>query len=158
MTVRVGHGFDVHRFSADADRPLVLGGVAFEGAPGPAGHSAADVVAHAVAAALLGVAGLGDLGRHFPDDDPAWSGADSMALLAQVVLRLAGEGWRPANADCTVVLESPRLAPHRPAMEERLGAAVGAPVSVKASTTERLGALGRGEGIACWAVALIESS
>ncbi len=158
MTVRVGHGFDAHRFSPDPDRPLVLGGVSFEGARGLAGHSDADVVSHAVADALLGAAGLGDLGRHFPDDDPAWRGADSMALLARVVVLLAGEGWRPANADCTVVLEAPRLSSHRPAMEQRLGAAVGAPVSVKASTAERLGALGRGEGIACWAVALIESA
>lgn len=153
--VRVGQGYDVHALSDDPARPLVLGGVTFEGAPGLAGHSDADVVAHAVADALLGAAGLGDLGLHFPDTDPAWSGADSLVLLAEVVRRLAGAGWRPANADCTVVLERPRLAPHRAVMEARLGAVLDAPVSVKAATPEGLGALGRGEGIACSAVALV---
>ena len=152
---RVGQGFDVHAFSDDPTRALVLGGVVFEGERGLAGHSDADVVAHAVADALLGAAGLGDLGRHFPDTDPAWAGADSLGLLAEVVRRVAEAGWRPANADCTVVLERPRLAPHRDAMEKALGAAVGAPVSVKAARAEGLGALGRGEGIACTAVALV---
>lgn len=135
----------------------MLGGVAFEeDARGLAGHSDADVVTHAVADALLGAAGLGDLGTHFPDTDPAWAGADSVKLLAEVVRRLAEAGFRPGNADCSVVLDGPRLAPHRRDMEQRLGAAVGAPVSVKATRPEGLGALGRGEGIACWAVALVE--
>ena len=155
LSVRVGHGFDVHAFSQDPGRGLVLGGVTLPGHRGLAGHSDADVVTHAVAEALLGAAGLGDLGRHFPDDDPAWAGADSVELLSRVVDRLAAAGWRPANADCTVALELPRLAPHRRAMEERLGGAVRAPVSVKATRPEGLGSLGRGEGIACWAVALI---
>jgi 2-C-methyl-D-erythritol 2,4-cyclodiphosphate synthase len=156
VTVRVGQGFDVHRFSPDPHRRLVLGGVAFAGVPGLDGHSDADVVAHAVADAVLGAAGLGDLGGRFPDDDPSWSGADSIALLEEVVRLVAGAGWRPANADCTVVLEAPALAPHRAAMEARLGTALGGPVSVKATRAEGLGALGRGEGIACWAVALVE--
>ncbi len=155
--MRVGHGFDVHPFDTDPGRGLVLGGVTLEGEGGLSGHSDADVVAHAVAEALLGAAGLGDLGQHFPDTDPSWAGADSMALLAEVVSRVAEAGWRPANVDCTVVLESPRLAPHRGAMEAGLAGALGAPVSVKATRPEGMGALGRSEGIACFAVALLET-
>ena len=153
--LRVGQGYDVHAFSDDPSRPLVLGGVVFDGERGLKGHSDADVVAHAVADALLGAAGLGDLGCHFPDTDAAWAGADSLALLAEVVRRAAEAGWRPANADCTVVLERPRLAPRRADMEARLAAAVGAPVNVKAARAEGLGSLGRGEGIACSAVVLV---
>lgn len=154
--LRVGHGFDVHAFGPDAGRPLVLGGVRFDGERGLAGHSDADVVAHAVADALLGAAGLGDLGEWFPSDDPAWAGADSLRLVADVVRRLGEAGWQAANVDCTVALERPRLARRRQAMQERLGEVVGAPVTVKATTTEGLGAVGRAEGIACWAVALLE--
>jgi len=157
-SLRVGNGFDVHPFSDDPERRLVLGGVAFAGERGLAGHSDADVVAHAVADALLGAAGLGDLGAHFPDSDPAWAGADSVTLLAEVVRLVSRSGWRPVNADCSVVLEAPRLARRREAMEARLGATVGAAVSVKATRPEGLGSLGRGEGIACWAVALVERS
>ena len=157
MAVRVGMGFDLHAFSDEPGRRLVLGGVELAGERGLAGHSDADVISHAIADALLGAAGLGDLGEHFPDSDPAWSDADSLALLRRVVRLVAAAGWSPANADCTVVLEAPRLAQHRAAMQERLAAAVGAPVSVKATTAEQLGALGRGEGVACWAVALVES-
>jgi 2-C-methyl-D-erythritol 2,4-cyclodiphosphate synthase len=153
---RVGIGFDIHPFSNDPDRPLVLGGVRVEGR-GLAGHSDADVVAHAIADALLGAAGLGDLGSLFPDNDATWAGADSMGLLGEVTRRVLA-GWRVANADVTVVLEQPRLAPHRQAMAHRLGAVVGAPVSVKATRAEALGALGRGEGIACLAVALLETA
>lgn len=153
--LRVGQGYDVHAFSDDPNRPLVLGGVVFDGERGLSGHSDADVVAHAVADAILGAAGLGDLGRHFPDTDEVWQGADSLALLAEAVRRAAEAGWRPANADCTVVLERPRLAPRRADMEARLAAAVGAPVSVKAARAEGLGALGRAEGIACSAVVLV---
>ena len=156
MTARVGQGFDVHPFGDDGARPLVLGGVVLEGEPGLAGHSDADVVAHAVADALLGAAGLGDIGQHFPDTDPQWAGADSMALLRHVVGLVTDAGWSVANVDTSVVLEAPKLAPHRSAMETALTAAVGAPVSVKAKRAEGLGALGRGEGIACWAVALLE--
>ena len=157
MAGRVGIGFDVHAFSDDANRRLVLGGVELAGERGLAGHSDADVVAHAVADALLGAAGLGDLGDHFPDSDAVWTDADSLALLGLVVERVRAGGWQPANVDCTVVLEAPRLGPHRSAMQERLTAVVGAPVSVKATTAERLGFIGRGEGVACWAVALVEA-
>ena len=155
--IRVGLGFDVHPFSDDESRPLVLGGVTFDGEHGLAGHSDADVVAHAVADAVLGAAGLGDIGSLFPDTDPAWSGADSIGLLRQAVDAATEAGWRVVNVDCSVVLEAPKLAPHRDAMQARLGDAVGAAVSVKAKRAEGLGALGRGEGVACWAVALVET-
>jgi 2-C-methyl-D-erythritol 2,4-cyclodiphosphate synthase len=154
---RVGLGVDVHPFSDDPSRPLVLGGVELPGARGLAGHSDADVIAHAAADALLGAAALGDLGDHFPEGDPALAGADSLDILARVASLLTAEGWTPVNVDCSVMLEAPRLAPHRGEMERRLRAALGgADVSVKATRPERLGALGRGEGIACWAVALVE--
>jgi 2-C-methyl-D-erythritol 2,4-cyclodiphosphate synthase len=153
--IRVGQGFDVHPFSDDPARPLVLGGVTFPGARGLAGHSDADVVAHAVTDALLGAAGLGDIGQHFPDTDPALAGADSIDLLCRAVADVRAAGWAPQNVDCTVVLEAPRLAPHRDAVVERLSAAVGAPVSVKGKRAEGLGALGRSEGVACLAVALV---
>ena len=157
--MRVGQGFDVHPFAADGDdRPLVLGGVRFEGERGLAGHSDADVVAHAVTDALLGAAGLGDIGRHFPDDDPAWEGADSIDMLESAVLQLRAIGWEPGNVDVTVVLEAPKLAPHRDLIEKRLSGVVGAPVTVKAKRAEGLGPIGRGEGIACWAVALVTES
>jgi 2-C-methyl-D-erythritol 2,4-cyclodiphosphate synthase len=155
VNVRVGQGFDIHPWSEDPGRRLVLGGVVLPGERGLAGYSDADVVAHAVADALLGAAGLGDIGAHFPDTDARWRGADSLALLAHVVGLVGAEGWSISNVDTTVVLEAPRLAPHRAAMEERLAAVVGADVSVKAKRAEGLGALGRGEGIACFAVALL---
>jgi 2-C-methyl-D-erythritol 2,4-cyclodiphosphate synthase len=154
--MRVGHGFDVHPFSDDPARALVLGGIPFPGERGLAGHSDADVIAHACADAVLGAAGLGDLGRHFPDSDPTWAGADSLRLLAEVGRLAAAEGWAVVNVDCTVVAEAPRIAPHREAMQDALSAAVGAPVTVKATTAERLGAIGRGEGIAAQAIALLE--
>ncbi|MBV8959407.1 MAG: 2-C-methyl-D-erythritol 2,4-cyclodiphosphate synthase, partial [Actinobacteria bacterium] len=109
MTSRVGLGFDVHPFSDDATRPLVLGGVVLEGERGLVGHSDADVIAHAVADALLGAAGLGDIGQHFPDTDPQWAGADSLALLRHVVGLVTGDGWVVANVDTSVVLEAPKL-------------------------------------------------
>ena len=152
----MGLGFDAHSFSDDPARPLLLGGVRIEGARGLAGHSDADVVAHAVADALLGAAGLGDLGQHFPDTDPAWAGADSVDLLRRVTALVTEAGWQVGNVDCAVVLEAPKLAPHRDAMQERLSAAAGGPVTVRAKRTEGMGALGRGEGVACWAVALLE--
>jgi 2-C-methyl-D-erythritol 2,4-cyclodiphosphate synthase len=154
--MRVGLGFDVHPFSPDPDRPLVLGGVLIDGAPGLAGHSDADVIAHAVAEALLGAAAQGDLGQHFPDDDAKWAGADSLALLRAATEIVRDAGWRPLNVDCSVVLEAPRLAAHRAAMQHRLTLVVGADVTVKARRAESMGALGRGEGVACWAVALVE--
>jgi 2-C-methyl-D-erythritol 2,4-cyclodiphosphate synthase len=158
LRIRVGQGYDVHPFSDDPGRPLVLGGVAFPGAPGLAGHSDADVVAHAVIDALLGAAGLGDIGQHFPDTDPAWAGADSIDLLCRAVADVRAAGWEPQNVDCTVVLDSPRLAPRRDAMHARLAGAVGAPVTVKGKRPEGLGALGRGEGVACMAVALVAAA
>jgi 2-C-methyl-D-erythritol 2,4-cyclodiphosphate synthase len=154
--VRVGLGFDVHPFSDEASRPLILGGVHLAGERGLAGHSDADVVAHAIADALLGAAGLGDLGQHFPDTDPEWAGADSLRILAGVTELMRQAGWAPGNVDCTVVLEAPKLAPHRDQMMLRLAGVVGADVSVKATRAEGLGAIGRGEGVACWAVALVE--
>ena len=157
MPVRVGQGFDVHRFSDDADRPLVLGGVTFPGERGLHGHSDADAVAHAAADALLGAAGLGDLGQHFPDTDPAWAGADSIGILAVVADMVRAAGWEVGNVDVSVVCEAPKLAAHRAVMERNLSDAVRAPVTVKGRRAEGLGALGRGEGIACWAVAVITS-
>ena len=157
MTVRVGLGFDSHRFApGDAGRALILGGVVIEGHPGLLGHSDGDVIAHAVADAVLGAAGLGDLGSHFPDTDDVWAGADSMDLLRRVAREVAAAGWSAGNVDCTVVAEAPLLAEHRPAMEKQLSDAVGAPVTVKAKRAEGMGALGRTEGMACWAVALLE--
>jgi len=158
LNARVGQGFDVHPWSDEPGRALVLGGVVIPGEPGLAGHSDADVVAHAVADALLGAAGLGDIGTHFPDTDSRWRGADSLTLLGHVVGLVAAEGWSVGNVDTTVVLEAPKLAPHKRPMEERLAAVVGAAVSVKAKRAEGLGALGRGEGVACFAVALLVRS
>ena len=150
-------GFDVHPFSDDPARPLVLGGVVLDGERGLAGHSDADVIAHAVADALLGATRLGDLGSFFPDTDLAWKNADSCWLLEAVVRHVREAGWSVANVDCSVVAEAPRLAPHREAMQHRLSEIVGAPVTVKPKRAEGLGALGRREGIACYAVALVDT-
>ena len=155
MTGRVGIGFDIHPF-ADDDRPLVLAGVLFEGERGLAGHSDSDVIAHALVDALLGAAGLGDIGTHFPDTDPALAGVNSLRLLANAVVLIGDAGWSIANVDCSVVLDSPKLAPRRGEMQQALTEIVAAPVTVKGKRPEGLGALGRGEGIACWAVALLE--
>ena len=158
MTARVGQGFDIHRFSDDPARRLVLGGVVFEGARGLVGHSDADVVAHAAADALLGAAGLGDIGQHFPDTDSQWKGADSLVILAEVARLVRADGWVIGNVDTSVVCEEPKLAPHRDEMQRRLSVAAGAPITVKGRRAEGLGALGRREGIACWAVAIIEQA
>jgi len=155
-TVRVGQGFDIHRFSDDPQRALVLGGVVFEGERGLHGHSDADAIAHAVTDALLGAAGLGDIGEHFPDTDERWKGADSIELLRHAAGLLADAGWMVGNVDCSVVCEQPKLAPRRAEMQQRLSEAAGAPVTVKGRRAEGLGALGRREGIACWAVAVIQ--
>lgn len=155
VQMRVGQGFDIHRFSDDASRPLVLGGVVFDGERGLHGHSDADAVAHAVTDALLGAAGLGDIGQHFPDTDPRWKGADSLELLRQAAALVRAEGWTIGNVDCSVVCEAPKLAPHRDEMQRRLSEAAGGPVTVKGRRAEGLGALGRREGIACWANAVI---
>lgn len=154
--IRVGQGFDVHRHVDDPSRPLVLGGCTFPGAPGLAGHSDADVPAHAAADALLGAAGLGDLGALFPDTDPAWAGADSVRLLAEVAARVRDAGWSIGNVDVKIVCERPKIAPRKDEMERNLSDAAGAPVTVSGRRAEGLGAIGRQEGIAAWAVAVIE--
>jgi 2-C-methyl-D-erythritol 2,4-cyclodiphosphate synthase len=151
MSVRVGIGYDSHRFAEG--RRLVLGGVELEHDRGLEGHSDADVVAHAVIDAVLGAAGLGDLGAHFPPDEDRWRNADSLDLLRTVVAMVRGH---VVNVDTTVVCEAPKLADHRPEMERLLAEALGAPASVKATTNEGMGWVGRGEGIACIAVALLE--
>jgi 2-C-methyl-D-erythritol 2,4-cyclodiphosphate synthase len=148
--VRIGIGYDSHRFAEG--RRLVLGGVEIEHERGLAGHSDADVLTHAVIDALLGAAGLGDLGTLFPDDEERWRDADSLDLLGVAVGQLDAA---IANVDATLICELPRLAPHRSEMERNLGKALSAPVSVKATTNEGMGWIGRGEGIACVAVALL---
>lgn len=161
MTQRVGTGIDVHAFTQDASRPLVLGGVRIADEPGLAGHSDADVVLHAVADALLGALALGDLGSRFGTADPAVAGADSGQLLADVVAEVASAGGTITNVDLTVVAERPRLATYREPMRERLAEILGLPpdaVSVKITSTDRLGAIGRGEGIACWASCLVSTA
>jgi 2-C-methyl-D-erythritol 2,4-cyclodiphosphate synthase len=153
--MRVGQGFDVHAF--DETRPLILGGVEITGAPGLAGHSDADALSHAIADALLGAANLGDLGARFPDTDE-WAGASSLAILEQVAQLLTAEGWAIGNIDSTVVAARPRLAPFKDQMRARIAEALGVDVrtvSVKATTTDGLGYVGRGEGIAAHAVALL---
>lgn len=157
MSFRIGQGFDVHARSDDPSRQLVLGGVVFPEAAGLIGHSDGDAVAHACAEALLGAAGLGDIGQRFPDTDPAHAGADSIQLLRTVVSDVATAGWRAVNVDCSVVCESPKIAPARAEMQERLSSTVGAPVTVKGRRPEGLGALGRDEGIVVFAVALLEA-
>lgn len=156
--IRVGQGFDVHRHVDDPDRPLVLGGCTFHGEQGLAGHSDADVPAHAAADALLGAAGLGDLGSLFPDTDPAWAGADSLQLLGRVAALVRADGWSIGNVDVKVVCERPTISPRKADMERNLSAAAGAPVTVSGRRAEGLGAIGRHEGIAAWAVAVIERS
>ncbi len=151
--MRIGLGFDVHPFGGDG--PLVLAGVEIEGL-GLRGHSDADAVAHAVADALLGAAGLPDLGTLFPASDEQYRGASSMALLADVVGRVRAAGWQTGNVDVVIAAEAPRLGPHVGAMAAALTAALGGPASVKAKRGEGLGAIGRAEGIAAWAVALLE--
>lgn len=152
--VRVGQGFDVHRFSDDPDRGLVLGGQRFEGR-GLEAVSDGDVIAHACAEALLGATGLGDLGMHFDEADEASVGADSIGILSQVTAMVRAQGWTVGNVDCSVVAEAPKLAPKRAAMQATLTEAVGAPVTVKGRRAEGLGALGRVEGIACFASAVV---
>lgn len=154
--MRVGIGYDSHRFASD--RPLILGGVTIPHSAGLTGHSDADAVAHAVADAMLGAAALGDIGRLFPDTDPTYQGADSMMLLAAVRDRLRVNGWRLQQVDVTVVAEAPKLAPHVGAMQARLADVLDVTadsVSIKAKTNERMGFIGRGEGIAVMAVATI---
>jgi 2-C-methyl-D-erythritol 2,4-cyclodiphosphate synthase len=158
VKIRVGQGFDVHRFAADGDdRALVLGGVTFAGERGLVGHSDADAVAHAISDALLGAAGLGDLGMHFPDTDAKWKGVASTEILTRVVEMVRAAGWTIGNVDCNIVTESPKIAPRREEMQEKMTAIVGAPVSIKGRRAEQMGALGRREGLMCLAVAIVSA-
>ena len=158
MSMRVGQGFDVHAFCED--RKLMLGGIEVPYERGLAGHSDADVLVHAVCDALLGAAGLGDIGHHFPDSDPQYAGVDSVKLLADVMKSLADNGWSVNNLDATVIAQAPKLAPYIPAMRERLADVIGININalnIKATTTEHLGFTGRGEGIAAQAIVLLIS-
>lgn len=154
--MRIGHGIDVHRVSDDPSSSLMLGLIEIPGAAGLVGHSDADVATHALCDALLGAANLGDLGRHFPDDDPAYAGARSRRLLDETLTLVRGAGFKVTSADITIIAERPRLAPFMPAMSEELSSVVGTVVSVKATTAEGLGALGRVEGVGATAVVLLE--
>jgi len=157
--MRIGHGFDVHAFGPG--ERVVIGGVSIPHDHGVVAHSDGDVALHALCDALLGAAGLGDIGGMFPDTDPRWAGADSRTLLRDVVARLAAQGLAVANADLTVIAQAPRLAPHIAEMRVRIAADLGIPpdrVNVKATTTERLGYIGRGEGLAAHAVALLRDA
>ncbi|NLD67872.1 MAG: 2-C-methyl-D-erythritol 2,4-cyclodiphosphate synthase [Limnobacter sp.] len=153
---RIGQGYDVHALVPG--RPLVVGGVTIPHSHGLLGHSDADVLLHAVTDAVLGAAALGDIGRHFPDTDPRFAGADSVALLREAVARARNAGFAIVNVDATIIAQAPRMAPHVAAMIERIAAATGLDagrVNVKAKTNERLGFTGRGEGIAAEAIALL---
>ena len=157
MTMRVGNGFDVHALVAG--RPLILGGVTIPHDRGLAGHSDADVLLHAIADAILGALALGDIGRHFPDTDPRWRGADSRALLRHVYALAFAAGWEIGNVDATVIAQAPKIAPHVPAMRANLASDLNCDetrVSVKATTTERLGFTGREEGIGALATVLLQ--
>ncbi len=157
--LRIGHGYDVHRFAEG--RRCILGGVDVPCEKGLLGHSDADVLAHALADAILGAARLGDIGKLFPDTDPAYEGADSLVLLGNVAALVRERGYRIVDCDCTVAAQVPKLGPHREEMRANLARALGVDVGsvgVKATTTERLGFVGREEGIAAWAVALLETT
>ncbi len=154
--MRIGFGYDAHRFTTG--RPLILGGVTIPHPVGLSGHSDADVLTHALGDALLGAVAAGDLGRHFPDRDPAYQGISSLVLLERIMSEVRSRGFQPVNVDITVVAEQPRLAPHIPAMVDRLAPILGLPpeaVSIKATTTEKMGFAGREEGIAAYAVVLV---
>lgn len=157
--MRIGQGFDAHALVAG--RKLVIGGVTIPHEKGLAGHSDADVLIHAVCDALLGAAGLGDIGRHFPDSDSRYKDVDSRRLLREVARLLKERGLKAANVDATIIAQAPKMAPHIPAMRANLAADLGVAadaVNVKAKTTEKLGFVGRGEGIAAEAVALLETA
>ena len=161
LRMRVGQGFDVHRFQpGPSDRPLMLMGLAVPHDRGLLGHSDADVMLHALMDALLGAAGLGDIGLHFPDTDPAYRDADSARLLEAVMASVRVRGFRVVNADVCLIGERPKLGPHREAMRQRIAPLLGIPaedLNVKATTTEKLGFTGRGEGLAAQAVVLLEA-
>lgn len=154
--MRIGHGFDVHRLTPG--RKLILGGVEIPFELGLLGHSDADVLCHAISDALLGALALGDIGRHFPDNDPRWQGADSLLMLGQVVRLVQEAGYAVVNVDATLILQRPKVAPHVAQMRANIAAALGvavSAVSVKATTSEGMGFEGRGEGASCHAVALL---
>ena len=155
--MRIGHGYDVHRLVEGRD--LILGGVKIDYEKGLLGHSDADVLLHAVSDALLGAAGLGDIGRHFPDTDPKYKGADSLALLREVYRKISEKGFRVGNIDVTMIAQRPKLKDFIPRMQENIAAAVNVTadrVNVKATTEEKLGFTGSGEGMSCHAVCLLE--
>lgn len=157
--MRIGHGYDVHRLAPD--RALILGGVRIDYPLGLLGHSDADVLLHAVSDALLGAAGLGDIGRHFPDTDPEYEGADSLLLLKIVAQKVCDAGYRVGNIDVTLIAQKPKLKDFLPQMEANIAGAVGVTadrVNVKATTEEKLGFTGSGEGMACHAVCLLEKA
>ena len=157
--MRIGHGYDVHKLVEGRD--LILGGVKIDYEKGLLGHSDADVLLHAVSDALLGAAGLGDIGRHFPDTDPKYKGADSLELLREVYRKISEKGFRVGNIDVTMVAQRPKLKDFIPQMQENIAAAVGVTpdrVNVKATTEERLGFTGTGEGMSCHAVCLLEET
>jgi 2-C-methyl-D-erythritol 2,4-cyclodiphosphate synthase len=156
IDLRIGEGWDVHALVTG--RPLILGGVTIPHTHGLDGHSDADALLHAITDAVLGAAGLGDIGRHFPDTDPTFKGADSHALLTEAAGRVGSAGWRIVNVDSTIVAQSPKMAPHIPAMRERIGLALGLDVgrvNVKAKTAERMGPVGEGRAIEARAVCLL---
>jgi len=156
MSLRIGHGYDIHAFSTDPERPLVLGGVIFPDEIGLHGHSDADAIAHACTDAILSPCGLGDIGQLFPDTDAAHAGADSIVLLTEAMRLVTELGATVVNIDVTVVAERPKIAPRKEEMQQRLSEVVGAPVTIKGKRAEGLGALGRREGIACYAIALVD--
>ena len=155
--MRIGHGYDVHRLVEGRD--LIIGGVKIDHTLGLLGHSDADVLLHAVSDALLGAAGLGDIGKHFPDTDPQYKGADSLMLLRSVAEKVAAKGYRVSNVDVTMIAQAPKLRPHIPQMEQNIASALQIDVdrvNVKATTEEHLGFTGEGLGMACHAVCLLE--
>ena len=156
-TFRIGQGFDVHPFSEDPERTLIIGGETLPG-PGLDGHSDADLLAHATADALLGAAGLDDIGQQFPDTDSSFSNANSMDLLKNVVQLLKDEGWEVCNEDCNVILEEPKLSLYKNNIQDRMSKLLDAPVAVKGRSSEGMGFIGKKEGAACLVVALISKS
>ncbi|MCR5864706.1 2-C-methyl-D-erythritol 2,4-cyclodiphosphate synthase [Aquincola sp. J276] len=157
--LRIGEGWDTHQLVTG--RPLILGGVTIPHSHGLLGHSDADALLHAITDALFGAAALGDIGRHFPDTDPTFKGADSVALLVEAVKRVRAAGWEPVNVDATIVAQAPKMAPHIPTMRERVAASLGIPVervNVKAKTAEKMGPVGEGRAIEARAVVLLAGS
>ena len=156
---RIGVGYDSHRFSTDAERAFILGGVHIKNVPGLVGHSDADVLVHAIIDALLGAAAMGDIGSHFPDTDEKWAGADSMKMLAAVMEEIFEAGWRVGNVDAVVICERPKLRPYIDLMRERIAAVLGvdcAAVSIKGKTNEKMDDVGAGVGVSVHAVALLQ--